>query len=350
MGMSWSNFHRLAIELNINDGNAKQLWSVLTGNVGCDAATASDGQRNLSLISYGFHTLITQPLCDAACRTGAEDTEVFVTRADFLRELSLWAPGTALETLDSQLCERFGNLAEGKRALARHLSLSSPLSPREFEAKLRSAGIRHCDVPRALSTVASQGCVSLDAVFETMQAMRQSGGKARRSAQTVVRNDTFPFWKQLRSVQEDLRHGSKEDGTPVRPASAPAFLSAVQSTSLKEGSPLKPGDRRRFSEAIHSAVMSAETGRSKSVLHCAHRQVLQLEERWASIPSSRPASAAASTSAGRSDPGIRRLAANRGSSVPTLPVTTDIGRPPCLVVERNRRSKQVQRALLREMS
>jgi len=293
------------------------------------------------------------PLCDAACRTGAEDTEVFVTRSAFLRELSLWAPGTALEALDSQLCERFGNLAEGKRALARHLSPDLPLSPSEFEAKLRSAGIRHCDVPRALSTVASQGCVSLDAVFETMQAMRRSG-RAHKNAQTVVRNDTLPFWEQLRCVQEDLRHGTKEDSIPVRPASAPAFCSAVQSTSPKQGSPLKPSDRRRFSEAIHGAVMSAETGRSKNVLHFAHRQVLQLEERWASTPSSRPTSAAASTPAGRPDSATRGFVAMgasakmdsaprqyRSSSVPSLPVTRDLGCPPRLFVGGIQRPKQV---------
>jgi len=255
--MWWAGFRNLAIALNVNDENSAQLWRVLTTGV----LEAGKDDLLADLNEY-------------------EQTGVSVTEEVFVRELSMWAPDTALETLKENLCNRFGSLAEGQRALGRRLSDTSQLSAQEFESRLRAAGIKNCDVGKALSTVASKGGhVSLEAAIDTMRAVK--GGKTAaelgKSSQSAVRNQTQPCWEQLRTVQKDCQR-RYDDG-----AEGDSWASSMTRSS---STPTRPGveDQHKFTESIIGAVNTAKTSRSKSVLYQAQRQVLNLEKRWASSP------------------------------------------------------------------
>lgn len=186
------------------------------------------------------------------------------------------------------MCERFGNLAEGKRALEHKLVHTNPLCPDELDHRLRAAGIRKPEVQKALSAVASKagtqgGAVSLDAAINTMRATRRSGSKLAGQgyvARSTVKHETTPLWDQLRAVQKDLRRRyDDEDQAEVR-GSIPDSLPQT---------PPNYTDKRRFTASVDGAVRLAETSRSKFVLHCAKRQVIGLEERWATNQSPSPA-------------------------------------------------------------
>lgn len=145
----------------------------------------------------------------------------------FVQQLLLWAPDTALDGLGEQMRERFGTLAEGRRALQQiGLRRTSALSSCGLDAALRTAGLKHCDVPRVLSTVACvrpetssrafQG-VTLDDMVSAIRTSATGRGEKNNGpsamhnvAQAVVRNDMGPFWQQLHALKTDLRRGLKE--------------------------------------------------------------------------------------------------------------------------------------------
>jgi len=267
------------VKLNVNDGNAEKIWGVLTspaaGDVDADE-TRSDVKTDVTNVSI-----------DGQNEVSGGSADVGVSERVFVGQLSLWAPPTALQALEGQICERFGNLAEGKRAMERRLSRTNPLSPREFDMRLRAVGIRNPDVEKALGTVASkqgkhQGAVTLDAAINTMRATRRSGIKSAEPqdvARTAVKHDTMQLWEQLRTVQSDLRlrhNEGKQHGSRGAPLDFPS----------QAASPVT--DKHQFNGAVEGAKRSAETSRSKFVLLCAQRQVLQLEERWATNPNASP--------------------------------------------------------------
>uniref|UniRef100_A0A7S4Q2L5 EF-hand domain-containing protein n=1 Tax=Alexandrium monilatum TaxID=311494 RepID=A0A7S4Q2L5_9DINO len=270
--MRWQGFYSLAVALNVNDRCASELWNVLSR----------------SNLMYGRMSEL-KAAGGAAFGDYDEDGEQAVTKEVFLHELSLWAPDTALGDLKGQLCERFGSLAEGQRALEQQLPQKEDLSPLELEARLRAAGIKHCDIEGALRTVASKdGSVSLEAAISTMRAIRPRSSrlpsKLSDGARSAVRNQTQPLWEQLREVQTDMRRGMSWSA-----AGGDGSGASVGKDFSPPNSPPKV-DRRKFTEAIHGAVKSADSTRSRSVLHHAHRQVLKLEERWAGMPLSPSAS------------------------------------------------------------
>eukprot|EP00930_Biecheleria_cincta_P058732 TRINITY_DN4452_c0_g1_i1.p1 TRINITY_DN4452_c0_g1~~TRINITY_DN4452_c0_g1_i1.p1 ORF type:complete len:522 (+),score=78.76 TRINITY_DN4452_c0_g1_i1:34-1599(+) len=82
----WEGFHSLAVKLNVNEHNAVKIWDVL-GTSGDEAHGAQAGH-------------------DRVYDAGVSE-EIFV------HQLSLWLPDTALQALDNELCDCFGNLAEG---------------------------------------------------------------------------------------------------------------------------------------------------------------------------------------------------------------------------------------------
>jgi len=263
--LRWDGFHALAVSLNVNDTNAEKLWDVLTA---CTWDQENSPERN---------------------GNGQRTPKACITESAFVGQLSLWAPETALQALEGEMCERFGNLAEGQRALEKHLTKTDALSPRELDSRLRAVGIKNCDVQRALRTVASRrndtsAPVSLDATISTMRATRRSASKAgepSRCARNAIKHDTLPLWEQLRNVQHDLRKRVDDDlCTPKAREPVVTFQEHVQ----RSPSPAGPAERRRFAEAVHGAVRSAETSRSRFVLQSAHRQVVRLEERWAASP------------------------------------------------------------------
>jgi len=335
--MRWPSFHRLAVALHVNDSNAMELWGVLVASLEVASPSAAAAARRATERAEEMG-LVQAPRINSAAETAV------VTEQAFLRELSLWEPGTALEALDSQLCERFGNLAEGQRALARRLANTRALSPQELEAKLRAAGIRHCDVARALSSVAGDGgSVSLDAAIEGMRAARHcrriagasrmpsAPAASRGSAAQTVRNETLQVWDTLRSVQRDLRQGRDGPTSSTSALQQPLSGSAVPPVTPEPGDPdngqpggqvltrtpsLQSVDRQRFSKAIDGAVRSADNNHSKFVLHNAHRQVLRLEERWALPPSPGAAAGAGEASRGSrsSSKEVRRPRSAAGST------------------------------------
>jgi len=262
--LRWSGFHSMTVGLNVNDKNAAKLWEVLS-------ACSWDAD---DLLEKGVYKERTAEPC--------------ITESAFIGQLSLWAPETALQALEGEICERFGNLAEGQRVLEKHLTRTDCFSPRELESRLRAVGIKHCDVQRALRTVASRctessGQVSLDATMSSMRAARRSAskvGEPSRCARSAIQHDTLPLWEQLRSHQNDLSKPCKSDDEfgnsegATEPAATP--LERIQ----RSPSPAGPAERRRFAEAVHGAVKFAETSRSRFVLQSAHRQVERLEERW----------------------------------------------------------------------
>merc|ERR1712217_585413 len=101
-----------------------------------------------------------------------------------------------------------------------------------------------------------------------------------QAARHAVKHETMPLWDQLRTVQKDLRRKYDDEDIPDTRAATP--LSAPQT-------PTPVTDKRRFSQSVDGAVRLAETSRSKFVLHCAKRQVMGLEERWATNNSPSPA-------------------------------------------------------------
>merc|ERR1712151_1244247 len=103
------------------------------------------------------------------------------------------------------------------------------------------------------------------------------GAHAARSA---VKHETTPLWDQLRNVKKDLRRKYDDEvqhemcgATPENAPRTPTLVT----------------DKRRFTASVDGAVRLAETSRSKFVLHCAKRQVMGLEERWATNQSPSPA-------------------------------------------------------------
>jgi len=258
--MRWQGFHRLAVALNVNDRCAAELWNVLTRFTHMEDS-------------------------DRSAAGGAPDAGVSMTC--FLHELSVWAPDTALGALKGQLCERFGNLAEGQRALEQHFPQTNALSPRELEFRLRVAGIKHFDMERALRTLASKnGRINLDVAINTMRAIRprssRNAAKLGEGARSTVRNQTQPVWEQLREVQTEMRRGYDSFGCSIPELHGCALRTVSQKSA--SCSPPKVVDQRKFTEAIHSVVRTTESTRSRSVLQHAHRQVLKLEERWAGTP------------------------------------------------------------------
>merc|ERR1719335_1924727 len=101
--IGWEEFLRLTTSLGVNDGNAQQLWEVL----------------------------------DIANRIDADDA---LDEELFINQMKAWAPATALDGLREEICEQFGNIAEGRRTLQKHgVPRVGALSAASFEAGLRAA-------------------------------------------------------------------------------------------------------------------------------------------------------------------------------------------------------------------
>jgi len=350
--LRWDGFCRIAVALSVNDGNAAKIWAVLIGADTKDAAgRTAPPTPAATMVRTAPPTPAASaavPVTPAGTTAGSstalrtrfrfeeggssprkENRAATVTEKSFVGQLSLWYPDTALKALKSQVCERFGNLAEGQRALSRRLSRTEPLSPRELDSALRAVGIKHSDVQRALSTVTSRqgGPASLNDAIETMRGTHSAAAKVTEPvacARSTVRHETQPLWEQLRHVQSDLRRRPHDDdGGRGGSGSSIALLgpnalgdaggsigggssglgltrSCSQGGSESVGSsfasltlPDTPPralpsvlDRRRFSEAVVGAIRTAETSRSKTVLQTAHRQVMRMtDHRWAASPS-----------------------------------------------------------------
>eukprot|EP00747_Dinoflagellata_sp_TGD_P214093 gnl/TRDRNA2_/TRDRNA2_86983_c1_seq1.p1 gnl/TRDRNA2_/TRDRNA2_86983_c1~~gnl/TRDRNA2_/TRDRNA2_86983_c1_seq1.p1 ORF type:complete len:312 (-),score=57.50 gnl/TRDRNA2_/TRDRNA2_86983_c1_seq1:289-1158(-) len=186
--LRWPQFHAFTVALDVNDENAAGLWNVLSL---CqeDAVCADD-------------VAVGGPEDDGLCA---------VSEATFVRSLRLWGPGTALEALRDRICEHFGSLAEGRRALDRRGGLAlqgKRLTPEALGAALAAIGITDCDSEQVLSIVSvprRKGGITLDDLIEAMRATRKGAAEwGPHSAQATVRTDTLQSWQKLDAIQADV--------------------------------------------------------------------------------------------------------------------------------------------------
>lgn len=267
--LRWDDFKQMSVALTVNDDNASKLWDVLL--------SAQEPPPGHEEPPPGHEPEATAMQDSASSTDGKTPSGLGIAQSAWVRELSLWAPQTAVEQLAGHICERFGNLAEGRRALTKPLSSKGNLSPKGFSATLRSRGIRKCDVERVLTTVAqdNDGSTNLEATINTLRVTRRksNANAAAESAQSAVRNETLPLWQQLREVQDEIQYKETE-------VFGPDYFARKLGTDKQEVA--EAAQSHKFVEAVHGAVKTAESRRLKSVLHSAKKQVEQLEERWAS--------------------------------------------------------------------
>lgn len=204
--MRWNEFHTLAVALDVQDGNAEGLWSALT-------LAQQSRQQDGTVISY------PQEGDSTPASTNAQQEVDGITEATFVKELSMWAPGTALQALRHQLDEHFSDLSEFRYALSQTgISLSAPLSPAELNAALSAVGVLGCNVEGVTSAIQNarrgrRNRGSLDDVLDALQGSVAFHGSA---AQGAVRDDMRRFWQTLHTVQADLQ-GDDGDTPRLQP-------------------------------------------------------------------------------------------------------------------------------------
>merc|ERR1712130_1099070 len=94
--------------------------------------------------------------------------------------------------------------------------------------------------------------------------------KPGETARAIIQHDTLPLWGQLRTLKNDLR-GRQSDNSDLLVGNVSKRAPVID----KRPPPL---DKRRFSAAVDVCLRTCETSRDKFVLHCAERQVLQIED------------------------------------------------------------------------
>merc|ERR1719217_1907347 len=167
--------------LGVNDENAQHLWEAL----------------------------------DIASRIDADDA---MDEDLFISQMKAWAPTTALDGLREEICEQFGNIAQGKRTLLKcGVPLAGVLSAASFEAGLRAAGVTHCDAELVLSTVSSlqqaspthSPGVTLNDVMKSLSADNTltSPGRLKKKARIIIGNDMGPYWQQMLALKNQVRRG-----------------------------------------------------------------------------------------------------------------------------------------------
>jgi Ca2+-binding EF-hand superfamily protein len=204
-------FLSLAAVLGVNDGNAQRLWEAL----------------------------------DIASRIDADDA---MDEELFIKQMQAWAPATALDRLREEICEHFGNIAEGRRTLQKHgVPRAGALSAASFEAGLRAAGVTHCDAQLVLSTVCCSRPgspnhapgVTLDEVMKSLSgdSTRTSPGRLKSKARVIIGNDMDPYWQQILAMKNDLRRGLSDVPRTPCPEKGDKFFHVIQDrlSQLKEG-------------------------------------------------------------------------------------------------------------------
>jgi len=204
-------FLSLAAVLGVNDRNAKQLWEAL----------------------------------DISGRIDANDA---MNEEMFISQMKSWGPTTAVDGLREEICEHFGNIAEGRRTLHKlGVPRAGALSTASFEAGLRAAGVTHCDAELVLSTLsgAQQASpmrtvgVTLDEVMKSLGAdsMKTSPGTLKSNARIIVGNDMGPCWQQITALKNEVRKGLADVPRVPCPEKGDKLFHVIQDRlmQLKEG-------------------------------------------------------------------------------------------------------------------
>jgi hypothetical protein len=230
--MAWPEFQSLAVALDVSDCNAEGLWAALTlaqrssvreseaGHIPTLAIEdireePNNARTTTSRAIVRHHSPLRSPSHD--------DRAGVITEATFVKELTVWAPGTALGALRNQVDEHFSDLNEFRYALGQTgLSLSAPITQKELDIALLAVGITCCDVERVCSAVQSAsrgalkrgGNISLDDVVDALRSSSKFSGGVAKSA---VRDDLRPFWQKLHNVQADLKDlKTLRNSSPIR--------------------------------------------------------------------------------------------------------------------------------------
>jgi len=251
--LGFEEFKLLAAKVDVSDHNAQELWEA----------------REIGPVS-------------AKWLAGNDPDSM--EEEEFVRQLLDWSPDTALDRLRESLCEQFGNVVQGKKALIKAgVPKTAALTTEVFDAGLRAAGVYHCDAGLILSTVASyrrkgggspscrskgggspsrrsfsvRNGVNIDEVIGAIRATSREGLRSdgKRGANCVARatvgSDLGPYWQQLKALKNDVRRGL--DG-PEK------LVKNDQEGSFQYG---ESGDR--ISSVIKSAVKQLAIGEAQNL-------------------------------------------------------------------------------------
>lgn len=206
----WPEFHSLAVTLDVKDDNAERLWRALN----LAQQSREEATESLSAdVADGSHSIEgSNPIEDAAADSADQEVEEgAVTESTFVKELTVWAPSTALDALRNQVDEHFSDLSEFRYALTEAgWALNSSVSVEDLEKALLAVGVTGCNGERIFSAVSSSwrggrkgGSVTLEDIIEALLSTNSAAnGSMARSA---VRDDLRAIWQQLHTVQADLR-------------------------------------------------------------------------------------------------------------------------------------------------
>eukprot|EP00928_Gymnodinium_smaydae_P010380 TRINITY_DN13903_c0_g1_i2.p1 TRINITY_DN13903_c0_g1~~TRINITY_DN13903_c0_g1_i2.p1 ORF type:complete len:711 (-),score=203.45 TRINITY_DN13903_c0_g1_i2:167-2299(-) len=182
-------FLELAKALEVKDQNALELWSRARDQEGIARRQDSGGAD-------------------------------LMREEEFVQQLRIWAPETALDSLREQMREQFGSVRGGQMALLQAGTVQDEvLSVAELESLFRRVNIRHCDAALVLGVVATmrgdacpgdfQGITLEDVVCALRRRGRARRSKGLRSSSPleVVASAMGPYWQQLNAIKNEIRHG-----------------------------------------------------------------------------------------------------------------------------------------------
>lgn len=220
------DFSRLASGFGVGGKEALDLWVALL--------TVAEGKSRVPEGTMKDSRLGSQASTSSTASGVAEAQEaVRLSEQDFVRLMLDWAPDDTMNSLKGQLCELFGSLTEGRRALIGHgLSGRAALTPRCFAAGLRAAGVASCNAEVVLHRVRNllnrpfYYQVTLDDVIEKMRSSHASAG----TAHDIVEGDILHVWQQLRAVKATMRQ-SADGGDSARASSKGSSCAASQQPS-----------------------------------------------------------------------------------------------------------------------
>jgi hypothetical protein len=224
--MSWPQFQSLAEGLDVSDDNAEGLWAALTlaqrsavreneDDFDADLAIQEikeDSGAILALTSGQDNPKKSEDLVllkNIQHKSGQVEA---ITELIFVKELTVWAPGTALGTLRNQVDEHFSDLSEFRYALGQTgLQLSAPITPAELDTALSALGITCSNVESVCNAVRSawRGNKGVNiSINDIVQALNSSGTIS--GCKNTVRDDLRSCWQVLHNVQADLQGTNKE--------------------------------------------------------------------------------------------------------------------------------------------
>ncbi|CAE8681691.1 unnamed protein product [Polarella glacialis] len=218
-------FVKLARTVGVSSSSAEKLWEALTSTL---LGTCPQPPENLrSTPIQQDRPSDTAAIQEEPYSEGC-DSHFGLSQQEFVSQMLQWgAPEKTLGNLRQQLCESFGSLHEGRKALRQQgLPGSWSLSPRRFREGLCAAGVGNCDADVVLHLVRRSrdarpvSRVTLDDVIEAMREEQWAASKQSELDPVfdVVKSGTVPLWRQLDAMRSDLSQScfERQPGTRHR--------------------------------------------------------------------------------------------------------------------------------------